>query len=51
MKSNYSKERRQRIGNLNKNRIFSPEEKRKLRDQMILRYEKQPNLKKRISEA
>nr|QCQ69143.1 Homing endonuclease [Powellomyces hirtus] len=51
MSANFNEERKLQIGSLNKNRIYTPEEKHRLRISAYLRYENQPNLKARISKA
>ncbi len=51
LKLNYSEERKLNIGNLNRNKIFTEEEKLKLRNLMLKKYATQPNLKLRLSQA
>jgi hypothetical protein len=51
LKLNYSEERKLNIGNLNKNKIYTEEEKLKFRDIILKRYKAQPNLKFRLSQA
>ncbi len=51
MNSNYSEERNIRITYLNKNRIYTEEDKLKFRNAILKRYDTQPNLKLRFSEA
>jgi hypothetical protein len=51
MSENNSKERKMRIGIVNKKRMFTEEEREVMRKAVILKYKNQPGLKERISEA
>lgn len=51
MKNNLSEERKIFITNLNKKRIQTEEDKLKLRNAILKRYETQPNLRQRLSRA
>jgi|LakMenEpi03Aug12_release.lakeMendotaPanAssembly.Ray.scaffolds.fasta_scaffold2965945_1 hypothetical protein len=51
MKENYSEERKLIIENLNKNRVYSNDEREKFRKLAYEKYKNQPKLKERISQA
>ena len=51
MTEGYSEERKSKIGNMNRNRYYSPEERYKQKRSAIKKYAEQPTQKKRISEA
>ena len=51
MKNNFSGDRINFIKNLNKNKIYTEEEKLKFRNLILNRYNTQPNLRQRLSLA
>ncbi len=51
MSENYSDERKLMIGNLNKDKIYSDEERSKLREIAYVKYKNQPEQRERISQA